>query len=173
MDAREALRLIEGAVPSGPAVWADFGAGDGTFTRALATRLGPGARLYAVDRDVHTLRSLAGDGVTVVRADLEQPFELPDAHAGSLDGMLIANTLHYIRDGAGALARLAGWLKPEGRVVLIEYDQRESTRWVPYPIDAAAVPALFADAALTPPTFVARAESAFGGEMYVAVGRRR
>ena len=173
MDPREALRLIGAAVPSGPAVWGDFGAGDGTFTRALATRLGPGGRIFAVDRDVRALRALAGSGVTVVRADLEKPFELPGAHAGSLDGMLIANTLHYIGDGAGVLARLAGWLEPAGRVVLIEYDQRESTRWVPYPIDAAAVPALFAAAGLTPPEIVARAPSAFGGEMYVAAGRRR
>jgi len=173
VDAERALRLIEAAVPSGPAVWADFGAGDGTFSRALATRLGPGGRVYAVDRDVRALRRLTRRDITVVRADLEQPFELPDAHAGSLDGMLIANALHYIRDGAGVLARLAGWLVPGGAVVLIEYDQRESTRWVPYPIDAAAVPALFAAAGLTPPTIVARADSAFGGEMYVAAGQRR
>src|SRR5690348_3116034 len=50
MDAQEAERLIAPAVPAGPAVWADFGAGDGTFTRALAERLGPGSRIYAVDR---------------------------------------------------------------------------------------------------------------------------
>ena len=178
MDAREAERLIAPAVPAGRAVWADFGAGDGTFTRALAARLGPGSRIYAVDRDARALASLrrsaarGGTEVAIVRADLEQPLELPELEPGELDGLLIANTLHFMSDPPGVLAKLAGWLRPAGTVVVIEYDQRQSSRWVPHPIEAADVPALFHAAALTTPQIVARAESAFGGEMYVAVGRR-
>src|SRR5215831_2080536 len=145
MDADEALRLIAAAVPAGPGTWADLGAGDGTFTRALLARLGNGARIYAVDRDARALRTIergmAGSGaqVTVVRADLEKPVALPGAATASLDGFLLANTLHFIRDGAGALARLAGWLKPGGIAVVIEYDRRSPNRWVPCPIDAVDV----------------------------------
>jgi SAM-dependent methyltransferase len=179
MDAEEAQRLIDAAVPAGPGVWADFGAGDGTFTRALAARLGSGARIYAVDRDARTLRALeravaGGEAeVTSVQANLERPFELSDAGPGTLDGFLLANTLHFMRDGAGALARLVNWLRPDGIAVVIEYDRRSPNRWVPYPIDSVALPALFAAAGLTQPESVARTDSAFGGEIYVAVGRRR
>ncbi len=179
MDAREAERLIAAAVPKRPGTWADFGAGDGTFTRALAAWLGAGARLYAVDRDalaVDALRRWAkksGADVTVVRADLARSFELPGAESGTLDGLLLANTLHFLRDGANALARLAAWLRPGGHAVLIEYDHRPASRWVPYPIHAADLPALFEAAGLTAPEVVARTASAFGGEMYVAVGKRR
>ena len=178
MDPQEAERLITPAVPAGAAVWADFGAGDGTFTRALATRLGPGSRIYAVDRDARALaalkRSVAGGGpeVAIVRADLEQPFELPDLEPGTLDGLLVANTLHFMGDPPAVLARLVHWLRPDGGVVVIEYDQRSRSRWVPHPIPSADLPALFEAAALTAPRVVARMESAFGGEMYVAVGRR-
>ena len=87
--------------------------------------------------------------------------------------MLLANTLHFLPVTNGALAWLASWLRPGGTAVLIEYDQRTASRWVPYPVNAARAPSLFADAALTPPQIVARAGSAFGGEMYVAVGKRR
>jgi SAM-dependent methyltransferase len=179
MDAREAERLIASAVPSGPGTWADLGAGDGTFTRPLAVRLGPGARIYAVDRDARALDGLqrrlpdVAAEVTLVHGDLERPFELPDARPGTLDGFLLANTLHFVRDPAGVLARLARWLRADGIAVLIEYDRRRPSRWVPRPIDAADLPALFAAAALTAPRVVARMDSAFGGQMYVALGRRR
>ena len=178
MDARDAERLIAPVVPAGAAVWADFGAGDGTFTRALATRLGPGSRIYAVDRDARSLAALkrsvarSGADVAIVRADLEQPFELPDLEPGTLDGLLAANTLHFMSDPAAVLARLARWLRPGGSAVVIEYDQRTRSRWVPHPIPSADLPALFEAAALSPARVVARMESAFGGEMYVAVGRR-
>src|SRR5438093_515959 len=103
MDASEAARLLAAAAPAGAATWADFGAGDGTFTRALAERLGKGARVYAVDRDTAALATLRrrvrrGAEVTVVHADLEQAFELPGVGPGDLDGLLVANTLHFMRD---------------------------------------------------------------------------
>ena len=175
MDAQEALRLIEPAGPAGPGAWADFGAGDGTFTRALAARLGAGARVFAVDRDARALLALGRElaGVTIVRADLEQAFELAGVERGTLDGLLLANTLHFMREPAEVLTQLATWLRPGGSAVLIEYDQRSPSRWVPRPIDAAELPALFQAAGLERPRIVARADSAFGGEMYVAVGRRQ
>ena len=178
MEADEALRLITAAVPEGPGVWADFGAGDGTFTRALATRLGRGARIYAVDRDARALRALeraaAGGAaeVTIVGADLRHVFGLPGTDPGTLDGFLLANTLHFIRHQAEVLARLARWLKPGGMAVVIEYDRRSPSRWVPYPVDADDLPELFTAAGLIPARIVARADSAFGGELYVAAGRK-
>ena len=40
------------------------------------------------------------------------------------------------------LARLVAWLRPGGRVVLVEYDHRRANPWVPYPIGIAKLPAL-------------------------------
>ena len=178
MDASEAARLLSAAVPAGAATWADLGAGHGVFTRALAERLGEGARLFAVDRDVAALAALAswagrsGAGVTVVRADLERHFELPGVAPGGLDGLLVANTLHFVRDAPAVMSRLAAWLRPGGLAVVIEYDHRPPSRWVPHPVASDELPALFAAAGLEPPRIVERAASAYGGDMYVAVGRR-
>ena len=178
MMTSDAIALIRDAVPSGPGTWADIGAGTGTFTRALAEILGAGSRVYAVDRDRRALQAIArwanevrAEVVPVV-ADIAAPFELPGLGTGQLDGMLLANTLHFIEDAGGVLARLVQRLRAGGRVVLVEYDRRRASRWVPYPIAASELPALAASAGLSPPTLIARQPSAFGGELYVAVAEK-
>lgn len=174
MNTSEAVALIEAAVPSGAVTWADIGAGDGTFTRALAQLLGPDARIYAVDRDARALASLrrwsARDGANVipVHADFTEPLELPEP----LDGLLAANALHFVRDAGVALARLVGLVRPAGRVVIVEYDRRAANRWVPYPIAMTRLPDLAARAGLSAPMVTATRPSAFGGILYVAAADR-
>jgi SAM-dependent methyltransferase len=171
----EAVELIRDAVPRTTGTWADLGAGDGTFTRALSALLGPGSRIYAVDRDARALAKLkrrASDRETItVVADLAQPFELPGLD-GKLDGILVANALHYLADARPAMSHFAELLRPGGRLVLIEYDRRRANRWVPNPIDAERVPELAADAKLSAPRIIARRPSAYGGDLYVAVMER-
>ena len=58
MDSPTAIRLLEGAVPGTGGTWADLGWGDGTFTLALADRLGSGARIIAIDQDPAALSRL-------------------------------------------------------------------------------------------------------------------
>src|SRR5262249_51757211 len=101
MNVREAVELIGAAIPRGVQTWADLGAGEGTFTRALSEILAAGSRLYAVDRDARAVSALerwAGRApleVIPVRADFEQRFALPGLGKASLDGLLLANALHF------------------------------------------------------------------------------
>ena len=156
--------------------WADFGAGDGTFTLALARILGPDARVFAVDRDQQALRELerraAENGirnrVTAVAADFIDPFELPGGNTLRLDGMLFANSLHFVRNADVVLNRLVHWLRPGAHVVFVEYDRRPASRWVPYPVDAERLPAICAAAGLTKPVVTATRPSDYGGELYAA-----
>jgi ubiquinone/menaquinone biosynthesis C-methylase UbiE len=178
VNTRDAVALIAGAIPQRGGTWADVGAGDGTFTRALAELLGPGSRIYAVDRDAGAVAALgrwaakAAPNVIAVAADFTRPFDLPGLEEPKLDGMLLANALHFVRDVDVVLARLAGWLHPGGRVVIVEYDRRAASRWVPYPIPPARLPAVAASAGLTPPTITATRPSLFGGTLYVAAADR-
>jgi len=45
------VTLLRGGVPGPGGAWADFGAGRGAFTLALAELIGPGSQLHAIDRD--------------------------------------------------------------------------------------------------------------------------
>ena len=177
MNATDALRLIEGAIPPGAGAWADLGAGDGTFTRALVELLGPKVRVYAVDRDSRALAAVerwatkTGAKVIPVVADFTRPFDLPDLD-GPLEGMLFANALHFVRDADIVVARLAEWLRPGGRVVIVEYDRRPASRWVPHPLPATRLPPLAASAGLSTPVIMATRPSAYGGDLYVATADR-
>lgn len=170
MDMREAVALIEKAVPRDALTWADIGAGDGTFTRALVQLLGRDAHIYAVDRDRRALDTIArwsardGMRVVTVEADFTRTLELPER----LDGMLLANALHFVRDADAVLARLVRLVRPGGRVVIVEYDRRAASRWVPYPIPSKKLAELAAAAGLTEPAIIATRPSAYGGALYVA-----
>ncbi|HUL50038.1 MAG TPA: methyltransferase [Gemmatimonadales bacterium] len=179
LDTQTALSLLAAAVPAEPGVWADLGAGSGTFTRALVELLGPTSRIYAVDRDAGAVKTLArwaereAPNVVAVRADITEPFVLPDVRHASLDGLLLANVLHYVADPAPVLRQLGRLLGPRGRVVVIEYDRRAANPWVPYPIPIARLAGLFAESGFTAPTITGRRPSAFSGDLYVAVMERR
>jgi len=173
MNASDAVALIRDAIPGRGGIWADLGAGQGTFTRALFDLLGP-SRIYALDTDARALDKLMRWGkkapaeVIPVVADFSRPFGLPGLRGAKLDGLLLANSLHFVRDPGPVLSRLAAWLRPGGRVVLVEYDRRGPNRWVPHPIQAARWPALAASAGLSNPVLIGSRPSAFGGDLYVA-----
>jgi SAM-dependent methyltransferase len=177
MESLDAAALIRPAIPCTSRVWADLGAGTGTFTWALAHLLTE-ARIYAVDRNASALgklgRWLQRDGVTVVpvTADFTGPLDLPELGTDPLDGLLFANSLHFVADPVPVLRSLVARLRPSGRVVIVEYDRRRANRWVPYPIPAMRVAQLALAAGLTAPTIVATRPSAFGGTLYVAAADR-
>jgi len=178
MNTGDAGRLIAGAVAGRGGTWADLGAGDGTFTRALIGRLGPTCRVYAVDHDPSAIAALERSAanaanVVPVRADFTEPFALPGFDGAGLDGLLFANSLHYVSDQEAVLARLIRWLRPDGRAVFIEYDQRRATRWVPYPLPPTRLAEVVGVAGLSAPVVTATRPSAFGGELYVAVAELR
>lgn len=175
MNDRDALALLRPAVhPADGERWADLGAGTGTFTRALASLVGPDGHVLAVDADDGALAALrrrparsAEAPISVLRADVSRPLDLPP-----LDGVLMANALHFLADAPGALLLAAGYLRPGGRLVLIEYEGRRPSPWVPHPVSFAHFGELAPGAGLTPPDLVATRPSAYGGEMYVAVSRK-
>jgi trans-aconitate methyltransferase len=165
---KDAIALIQSAVSGRDGVWADLGAGRGTFTRALASVLGPTSRIHAVDSNDSAVADLEALGrtapnVSVIKADFTQGLEL-----AQLDGIVLANSLHFVKDQGAVLGRLAKLLRPNGRVVLIEYDRREADRWVPYPISIAALPALAKAAGLGKFTVSESRPSNYQGIIYAA-----
>ena len=178
MDARDAARLIAPGVSG--RVWADLGAGRGTFTLALATLLGPAGHVYAVERDagaIEALEKLARRRdrderalIEIVRGDFTRT-RLPVEDS---DGILLANSLHYVPDDEqpSLLARLTDELHEGGVLLVVEYDNRPRSRWVPFPVSFNRLVTVAHNAGLSEPELIGRRESAFGGTMYAASTQR-
>ena len=136
MKHSDLVGLLVGGVGRSPAIWADLGAGEGAFTFALAELLGPGARIVAVDKDARALIGIGDEmagrfpSVTVETraADFTKPLGL-----SGLDGVLMANSLHFVRDKAPVLASVRAMLAPGGRLIVVEYGSDHGNPWVPHP----------------------------------------
>src|SRR4026209_1640497 len=84
----------------GPTAWADLGCGRGTFTLALAELLAAGSTIHAVDLDAAALRAIPAAHNSVASTTHRHPFTRRPWPFASVDGVLLANALHYVEDHA-------------------------------------------------------------------------
>jgi ubiquinone/menaquinone biosynthesis C-methylase UbiE len=175
MDHDDHVRLIRPGVEGAGTRWLELGAGDGAFTLALADLLGPGGDIVALDRDDGALRRLAGElpqrfpGVPLETRLGDFRDALPD---GPFDGLLAANSLHFVTDPAAVLRRAAGHLAPGGRVIVVEYDADRGNPWVPHPFAFASWMRMAEAAGLAGTERIGRVPSRFLGAIYSAVSVR-
>jgi ubiquinone/menaquinone biosynthesis C-methylase UbiE len=136
MDHSDHVGLIRDAVTPGE-TWLELGSGTGAFTLALADLLGKGSRIHSVDSDRGALSTQAQavhSRFGAVRLDQRAAdFTRPLGFSG-MDGVLMANSLHFVKDKAPVLALVRSYLKPGGTFVLVEYDADRGNVWVPHPI---------------------------------------
>jgi ubiquinone/menaquinone biosynthesis C-methylase UbiE len=152
--------------------WADLGAGEGAFTLALADLLGPGTHITAVDRDAGSVRGLSADmgrrfpgtGLEVVVADFTRPLSL-----SGLNGIVMANSLHFVRDKRPVLARVHEMLRPGGRLIVVEYGSDRGNPWVPHPFSYERWEQMAAGAGFERTRLLATVPSRYLGSMYSAV----
>lgn len=169
MTLSEAMDLLRPAVRLTPrACWADLGAGDGIFTRALASILHDRQPiLYAVDQHIDALADIAQQHpqatIHTVAADV-RAWHWPDT---SFDGVLLANILHFLPDPATLLLQVRQHLAPHGTTVVLEYDRAKASTWVPFPLPPAQLQALLHNAGFRHADIIARRPSRYQGNLYM------
>jgi ubiquinone/menaquinone biosynthesis C-methylase UbiE len=173
MDHHDHVNLIQpaGLEPSGS--WADFGAGSGAFTLALREVLGPATKIHAVDKDKSSLEQLKRsyqtrfgniDNLQIQAGDFSCAIELPP-----LDGIIAANSLHYFKDRVEVLEHIKSFLKPNGKLIVIEYNVDSGNPWVPYPFTFHTFGKLAKRAGFTEPRLLATHPSSFLREFFSAL----
>jgi ubiquinone/menaquinone biosynthesis C-methylase UbiE len=175
MDHRDHVRLLREGVRGSGVTWADLGSGEGAFTLALADLLGPTGSIHTVDRDSRALRvqlralrdAFPNVSVTPLVADLTLPLELPP-----LDGIVMANSLHFERDKLAVLRLVRDYLRPAGRLILVEYDTDHGNPWGPFPLSHRTWATLAAEAGFRETRHLASVPSRFLGSIYSAVSLR-
>jgi ubiquinone/menaquinone biosynthesis C-methylase UbiE len=172
MNHNDHLQLIAAGVERAGGLWADIGAGSGAFTLALRDLAGPDVDFIAVDRDRAGLqilrttmeRRFPGTRLRLLEADMAGHLALPP-----LDGIMAANAIHYIPDQNALLRRWKDYLKPEGRLIVVEYDAETGNRWVPYPLSFASFGEIAWAAGFTAPVLLATRPSRWLGRIYSAL----
>jgi ubiquinone/menaquinone biosynthesis C-methylase UbiE len=169
MDHADLVALLRGGVTTKGGRWADLGAGDGAFTLALADLLGPSAQITAIDKDGSVLRRLgaASGSIATVVADFTRPMTL-----SGLDGVVMANSLHFVRDKAPVLASVREMLRPGGTLIVVEYETDKGNPWVPHPFSFASWEDMARAAGLTQTRLLSRYPSRYFGSMYSAASLR-
>jgi ubiquinone/menaquinone biosynthesis C-methylase UbiE len=103
---------------------ADIGAGTGLFEGALAHAVAPGGTVYAVDVEQglldHIAKRAADLKVNNIKVVLGR-FTDPSLPQRTVDVALINDVLHHIEDRATYLKNLATYLKPTGRIAVIDF----------------------------------------------------
>lgn len=172
MDHTDHTNLLRGGIHESGGIWADLGAGAGAFTLALAELIGSRGEIHAVDRDAGALRANARAMrerfplVTVHYhvADFTFPLDLPLLH-----GIVMANALHFQRNQAAVVRLLRGYLRPGGRLLIVEYNIERSNFAVPHPVPYSRWVRLACDAGFEHTELLARRPSRFLREIYSAV----
>ncbi len=104
---------------------ADLGSGSGYFTFRLAEAVGPSGRVYAVDLDEglnvyvrDRAMAEAHKNIEVILAKPDDPL-LPEP---GVDLIFTTNTYHLIQARVGYFANARKYLRPGGRVAIIDFN---------------------------------------------------
>ena len=105
---------------------ADLGSGGGYFTFRLAQAVAPNGKVYAVDIDrdmialvAERVRKEAPSAVETIVAKPNDP-----ALPGTVDLVFTSNTYHHLDDRVAYFTNLRKYLRPGGRVAIIDFDRR-------------------------------------------------
>lgn len=103
---------------------ADIGAGSGLFSLPLAKAVSPGGKVYAVEIEQGLLDHIAARAkelqVTNLHTVLGQ-FSDPNLPADGIDLAFLHDVLHHIEHRADYLRNLTRYLKPTGRIAVIDF----------------------------------------------------
>lgn len=129
----------------GKQTWADLGCGSGLFSYALTDQLPKDSTIYSVDENVNALKQISATNkvnIQTIHANFTNQLSLTD-----LDGILMANSLHYVKDKNAFIKKASAYMKKEKIFLIVEYDSDKAVEtWVPYPVSFQSLKKLFTEA---------------------------
>jgi ubiquinone/menaquinone biosynthesis C-methylase UbiE len=122
--ALDALHLKPGMVVG------DVGAGTGFFSLKMAKRVGPMGKVYSEDVQPEMLRLLRQNAAKAKLSNIETVLGSetdPKLPSGQLDLIILVDVYHEFSQPQKMLRRMREALKPNGRLVLLEYRKEDPT----------------------------------------------
>jgi ubiquinone/menaquinone biosynthesis C-methylase UbiE len=152
---------------------ADLGAGTGLFEPQLAYAIGTRGRVYAVEIDKGFLdeidRKVDELHISSIETVLGTPTD-PKLPMQGIDVALMHDVLHHVEQRQAYLKAVAGYLKPSGRIAVVEFHAKDS----PHKDDAALIVSKEqGDALMAEAGFVPDEEVALFADKWFVIYRRR
>ena len=104
---------------------ADIGAGSGYMTMRLASRVGPDGKVYANDVQPQMLQRRVERAHVANVVLVQGAFDDPKLPSAAIDLELMVDVYHELSQPQEMLRGLRGALKPDGRLVLLEYRKED------------------------------------------------
>jgi len=172
MNHQDRINLLKGGVQEERGVWAEFGSGSGAFTLALAALIARDSTIYSLDNNRRSLEQQEQKmqvrfpdlEVHYLTANFIMPLDLPP-----LDGILIANALHFVKEKEPFIMQIKDYFKPDGRLLIVEYNIDHGNTWVPYPISFKSWEALAPKCGFTEIRLLNTKPSRYHKEIYSSV----
>ena len=137
------------------------------FTRALASVLPKGSVIHAVDKKRQAIEQTFNDNAIIFH---ELDFSSGVLPLTSLNGILMANSLHFINEKQRLISNLKTHLMHNGQLVVIEYEMSTPNAWVPYPVPWTSLKELLNRAGFENSRVIGERASAYGSrKMYACV----
>jgi hypothetical protein len=146
MELGEAISLIQtGEITQDKqTAWADLGCGTGLFTRALASMLYTGSTIHPVDKNMSSFKVNSLPNHVILKT-LESDFVRDDLNLENLDGILMANALHFVRNKKSFIKKMIPYFRDAPAFLMVEYDTDLPNPWVPYPLSFVRLKKLFTE----------------------------
>ena len=109
-------------------VVSDVGAGTGYMTMRMARRVGPRGKVYANDIQPEMLRRLRQNAAKAKLTNIETVLGTdtdPNLPSAALDLILLVDVYHEFSHPQEMLRKMREDLKPDGRLVLLEYRKED------------------------------------------------
>ena len=123
--------------------------------------------LHAMDRDGSALKRIVAQHHSVHIHTHRGDFTKPSWPFGNLDGILMANALHFVRDKAAFIRTCESHMVPRSTFLIVEYDSDIPNPWVPYPVSRSKIASIFSAAGYSSVQRLGTRPSAFNrAELY-------
>src|SRR5688500_11859063 len=121
MELDSAIKLITKGVDKGksPQIWADLGAGSGLFCQALSALLPAKSIIHAIDKNYKQAQKIESRNASIQIILSKKDFTLPLTGIPLCDGVIMANSLHFVKDKLTIFQQVKSILQPNGRIIIV------------------------------------------------------
>ena len=168
MNKKKTAKLLMALKIPSKQEWAIYGNTSPEIVYALATKLSPNGHVHLVDKSKNKLAALKIDPKTMAEVSLLHKDFTVAKLFDDLDGIVFPYSLHSVKNPLKVLAQTMLSTKPNGKIIVLDFETRRANPWIKYPIGYKRLAFLAKKLDLPEPKILSKNKSRFGRKSYLA-----